>query len=156
MASAEDKSLRMRNDRLDEDIQLTATNQALVIRGFLAQREVEVLGLFGLDDLARGCPDVAFHAAPANGAHDGAVFAHQHLRALVAGNGAIDLHDGCDGALLAECPQAHDFVVKIHRINYNGELLAAWMNAGKRCGGCTRWATLRPGASVRPGPEWNR
>src|SRR5207248_1403612 len=113
-AAAEDERPRLRNHRLHEDIQLPSADETFVVGGILAQAEREVPGLAGFDDFASGGPDLSLDASTADGAHHGAVLADQELGALVAGNGAIDLHDGRDGALLPEVAQAHDFVVEIH------------------------------------------
>ena len=54
----------------------------------------------------------AFSAA--HRAHERPVFAHQDLGAFVAGNGAVHLYDGRNGALLPQLAQTYDFVVKVH------------------------------------------
>ena len=65
-------------------------------------------------DFARGVPDFGFDAAAADGAEHGAVLANQQFGAFVAGNGAVDLDDGGEGAFLAEAAQPDDFLVDVH------------------------------------------
>ena len=75
----------------------------------------------GGDHFARGVPDFRFHAAAADGADHRPVFAHQQLRAFEAGDGAADLDDGRQRALLAQIAQVDQFVEYIHSgFNYSG------------------------------------
>ena len=114
VAGAKDERAGHGQDRLDEDIQLAAADQAVVVGRILPQIEAEMPGLFRLDHLARGVPHFGFHASAADGADHGTIFAHQQLGALVAGDGSAHLDDGGDGALLAELAEAQDFLVDIH------------------------------------------
>ena len=70
--------------------------------------------LFFLDDFAGRVPDLGFHAPAADCADHGTVFPHQQLGALITGDGSAHLHDGGDGALLAQFAQAQQLLVDIH------------------------------------------
>jgi len=116
MAAPENKRARLGRHRLDENVQLPAADQAIVVGGVFTQAEVEMAGLVGFDDLAGRVPHFGFHAAPAHCAKHGAILAHQQFGAFVARDGAVDLYDGRYGALLAEAAKTHDLIVDIHSI----------------------------------------
>src|ERR1019366_5900654 len=111
---AEDEGVRHRQHGLDEDIQLAAANQPVVVGGVLSQVESEVLGLFRLNHLPGRGPDFGLHAAAANRARHGPVLANQKLGALVTGNGPAHRDDGRKRALLPQIPQTHQFLVDVH------------------------------------------
>ena len=114
MARAEDEGVRHGQHGLDEDVELAAADQAVVVGRVLAQVEGEVLGLFRFDHLPRGVPDFGLDAAAADGARHGAVLADQQLGALVAGDGAAHLDDGGQRALLPQVAETHQFLVNVH------------------------------------------
>ena len=68
VAAAEDENGRLGIDAFHEHLQLSSTDQTVVVRGILAEAEVHVAGLAGLDDFAGGVPDFGFDAAAADGA----------------------------------------------------------------------------------------
>jgi len=72
---------------------------------------------FALHGFTRGGPDVGFDAAAANSAGDGAVFADQHARAFVAGNGAVGVDDRGEGSALACAPHADNFFEDVHEVS---------------------------------------
>jgi hypothetical protein len=67
-----------------------------------------------LDDFAGGVPDLGFDAAAAYGADEGAVFADEEFGGFEAGDGAVDLDYGGEGALLPEGSKADEFVKDVH------------------------------------------
>ena len=108
------KARGLRDHGFDKHVQLAAADQAVVVRGILAQAEIQVPRLAGLDHFAGRVPDLGFHAAAADGARHRAIFPHQQFGALIAGDGAVHLHDGRERAFLAEPAQTHEFVVDVH------------------------------------------
>ncbi len=114
VAAAENEGAGLGNHGFDEHAELSSADQAVVVSGVLAQAEVHLARALGFHDFARGVPDLGFDAAAADGAEHGAVLAHQQFGAFVAGDGAVDLDDGGEGALLAEPAQADDFLVDVH------------------------------------------
>ena len=117
MPSAEDEGLGLGDDSFDEDFELAAADEAVVVGGVLAEGELHLTGAFGGDDFAGGVPDFGFDAAAADGAGHGAVFADEEFGAFVAGDGAVDLNDGGKGAFLAEAAEANDLVKEVHSHN---------------------------------------
>src|ERR1019366_6013728 len=114
---AENEGVRHRQYGLDEDIQLAAADQAVVVGGVLSQVEGEVLGFFRLDYLPGRIPDFGLHAAAANRARHGPVFANQELGALITGDGPAHLDDGGERALLPQIAETHQFLVNVHSMN---------------------------------------
>ncbi len=106
VAGAEDEGPGLGDDGLDEDGQLASADEAGVVGGILAEGEFKLARALRFHDLAGGVPDLGLDAAAADGAGDGAVFADQHLGAFIAGDGAVDLDDGGEGAFLALAAQA--------------------------------------------------
>ncbi len=111
---AEDEDAGLGNHGLDKHAELSSADEAVVVRGVLAQAEVHLARPLGFHHFARGVPDFGFHAAAADGADHGAVLAHQQFGAFVTGNGAVHLDDGGQGALLAQTAQADHFLVNVH------------------------------------------
>ncbi len=115
------KSARLRNNRLDENTQLAAADQSVVVGGILPEAEIHMARTLGLHHFARDVPDFRFHASAADGAEHGPVLANQQLGAFIARNGPVDLHDSGQRAFLAEAPEADHFLVNIHSIElYRG------------------------------------
>src|SRR5450755_3783252 len=114
MPGPENKSARLKDHRFHKHTELSAADQPVIIRSILAKGEIEVPGPFALHNFACDIPDLSLHAAAADGAHHGAIFAHQQLGAFVARNGTVDLHDSRQGALLTKLAQADYFLVNIH------------------------------------------
>ncbi len=109
-------SSRHGQNRLYEDIQLAAAYQAVVVSCVLPEIETEMTRLLLLDHLARRVPHFSFHASAADGADHGTILAHQHLGALVTGDGSAHLNDGLDCTLLAQFAETENFVVHIHSV----------------------------------------
>ena len=116
MAGAEDEDARLGNHGLDKHAELSSADEAVVVGGVLTEAEVHLARPLGFHHFARGVPDFGFHAAAADGADHRAVLAHQQFGAFVAGNGAVYLDDGGQGALLAEPAQTDHFLVDVHSI----------------------------------------
>ena len=133
MAGAEDERVRHGQHGLDEDVELAAADQAVIVGGVLPQIEGEVLGFFRLDHLARGVPDLGLDASAADGAGHGAVLAHQQFGALITGDGAAHLDDGGERALLPQVAQAHELLVDVHSMT----IIAKWAKGSSRKGGAT-------------------
>jgi hypothetical protein len=64
------------------------------------------------DFFCRG-PDFGFDAAAADGSGDRAIFAHQHARAFVAGDGAVGVDNGGQGGAPAGTAQLDDFFEEV-------------------------------------------
>ncbi len=114
MAGAEDEGARLRHHRLDENVELAAADEAVVVSCVLSQAEVHIARTLRFEHLASGVPHFGFHAAAADGPEHGPILADQQLGAFVAGDGAVDMDDGGQGALLAEALEADDFFVDVH------------------------------------------
>ena len=123
----EDEGVRNGQHRLDEDIELAAADEAVIVGRVLAQVEGEVLGLFRLHDLPGGVPHLGFDAAAADGAGHGPVLAHQELGGLIAGDGPAHLDDGRERALLPQVAEPHQFLVNVHSLT-----IIAWEGRGSR------------------------
>src|SRR5580658_805750 len=114
MPGAEDKGVRDGQHRFDEDIQLAAADQAVIVGRVLTQVEGEMLRLLRFDNLPRRVPHFGLDAAAADGARHGAVFAHQKLGAFVTGDGAAHVDNGRQRAFLAQIAEAEQLFVYIH------------------------------------------
>jgi len=106
MPTAEKIGDGLRENGFDENFERAAADEAVVVTGFVIQIEDHFARGFALHGFTRGGPDVGFDAAAANSAGDGAVFADQHARAFVAGNGAVGVDDRGEGSALACAPHA--------------------------------------------------
>src|SRR5947209_989049 len=107
MSRAEDECVRERQDGLDEDVELPAADQAVIVSRVLAEIEGEMFGFLAGDDLAGGVPNLSLDAPASDSADHGAIFADQDFGAFVAGNGPADIDDSREGALLADVAEAH-------------------------------------------------
>src|SRR6266852_4077620 len=101
-------------NRLDENFYGAAADQAVVIGGFIVEIEHHFARRFFLHHFFGGGPDVGFDAASADGAHQGAIFAYEHARAFVAGDGAVGVHDSRQSSALAGAAHLHDFFKEVH------------------------------------------
>ena len=105
--------------RLDKNFECPAADQAGVILGIVVEVEVECLRLLGLHDLAAGFPDLGLNAAPADGAHDRAIIAHQHLGRLERGDGAAHVDDGRQRTATPFPAQSGYLFIDVHRHHFN-------------------------------------
>ena len=110
------KARGLGDHRLDENVQLPSADQSVVVGRVLAEIEIQVARLFGLDDFARRVPDFGLDAPAADGANDGAILADQHFRAFEARDGAVHLDDGGERTFLSQLAQADQFLVDVHPI----------------------------------------
>src|SRR5260221_8368619 len=98
MSSAKNIGHWLGKNRFDEDFQSAAADEAVVVAGFVVQVEDHFArSLFGQDVFGCG-PDVGFDAAAADGSGDRAVFADKHAGTFKAGDGAVGVDDGGQGA----------------------------------------------------------
>ena len=105
---------RLRQDRFDKDFDGAAADQAVVIGGFIVEVEDHLAGCLVVHHFLCGGPNFGLDAASADGARQGAVFAHQHPRTLVAGDRAVGVHDGGERPALARSAHFHNFFEKVH------------------------------------------
>ena len=115
MTAPEEERAGLGKHRFHENVQLTSTDQTVVVRGILAQMKGQVLRLAGGDGLARGRPDFGFDAAAAYGTHHGTVLAYQELGGFVTGDGAANFDDCGQSAGLARPPEPDQLLVDVHR-----------------------------------------
>ena len=101
-----------------------------------------------IDDFAGRVPDLSLDASTPDGSHHRSVLAYEHFGAFVAGDGAVHLHDGRDGALLPEAAQAHDFIVKVHRRDYIVEARGAGVRTSRTAETSLWVRCISPGSSA--------
>src|SRR4029077_1629363 len=118
VAGTEDVDSGLRKNGLDENFHRAAADQSIVVAGFVVEIENHFARRFLLHYFLGRGPDVGFDAAAANGADQRAVFADEHARAFVAGDRAVGVHDGGEGAALAGSPHLHDFFKEDHAFPY--------------------------------------
>jgi len=109
VACTEDEGVGLRDDRFDEDVELAAADEAVVVGGVLTEIEIEVAGLFGFDDFSSSVPNFSLNTATADGADETAIFPDEDFGAFVAGDRAIDFDDRGQGALLTELAETNNF-----------------------------------------------
>ena len=115
MPGAEDVEQGGGKNRLDENFQRPAADQAGIVLGIVVQVEGQRARLFFFHHFARGLPDFGLDAAAADGARDRAVVAHQHLGRLERRNRAANGGDGRHGATAAFAAKLYDLFVNIHQ-----------------------------------------
>ncbi len=104
----------MREDGFDEDFDGAAADEAVVVGGFVVQVEENFARGFLVHHFAGRGPDVGFNATSANGAEGRAIFADEHAGAFIAGDGAVGVDDGGEGAALPGTPHTYDFFEEVH------------------------------------------
>ena len=114
VAGAKDVEQRGWKHRLDEDFQRAAADQAGVVLGIVVEVEGERARLLLFHHFTRNLPNLGFHAAAADGAHNGAIIAHQHLRGLERRDGTANVGDGGDGAAASLAAKLNDLLVDVH------------------------------------------
>ena len=114
MPATENVQHRLRQNRLHENLQRAAADQAGVVLGVVIQIEGHFARLFGDDHFFRCGPDFGFYAASADGPHDGTIVAHQHARAFVARDRAVGVDDRRERASLAGLAHPYYFFKYVH------------------------------------------
>ncbi len=114
MPGAENVEQRRRQHGLDKDFQRAAADQAGIVLGIVVQVEGQRARLLFFHHLAGCLPDLGFDAAAADGAGDGTVVAHQHLRGLEGWNRAANIGNGGNSAAASVPAQLHDLLVNVH------------------------------------------
>ena len=112
--AAEQIERGLRQNRLHEDLQRAAANQAIVVAGLVIQVEGHFPRRFFLHHFFRCGPDFGFDAAAADGSRDRAVFAHQHARTFVTRDRPVGVHNRSHCRALPLAPQSHDFLEEVH------------------------------------------
>src|SRR6201999_188371 len=106
---------RRRQDWLDEYLQRSSTDQAGIVLGIVVEIEGQRSRFFFFHHLARSLPTLGLDAAAADGAHNRAVVADQHLRRLERRNRPTHVCDGGDSSAASFTAKLHDLLVDIHR-----------------------------------------
>src|SRR5258708_1305531 len=128
MSSAKNVGDWLGKNRFDENFQSAAADESVVVAGFVVQVKDHFAGsLFGENIFGCG-PDVGFDAAAADGSGDGAVFTDEHAGTFKAGDGAVGVDDGGQGASEAGFAHSHDFFEEVH-----GEFQVQPTACGARC-----------------------
>src|SRR5579864_4864168 len=114
VAAAEEIDDGLREDRLDENLDGAAADQSIVVAGFVVEIENHFARRFFLHDFFGRSPNIGFDAAATDGADQGTIFANEHARTFVTGDGAVGVHDGGEGAALPGSPHFYDLFKKVH------------------------------------------
>src|SRR6266481_3396161 len=97
--------------------------------------------------------DEDFHRAAADSADQRAVFADEHTRAFVAGDGAVGVHDGGQRAALPSAPHLHDFFKQVHvafrNLRYAAEARVSTRRLRRRAARSGQPKRLSQGCQVR-------
>src|SRR6267142_306280 len=117
MPRPEDDYFRSRQDRLDENFDLPAADKTAFGHGFVGQVEGHDAGLFVLDHILRGGPNLGFDTSAADRPHNRSVVSNEHLGGLEAGHRPAYLHDCSERGLAPLLAQTLNFIknVNLHK-----------------------------------------
>ena len=117
MAGADDVQARRRLERIDVDVHLPSTDEAVLLREVVVQLEVHEHLTAGLEQLSRLQAGFVLVAPAADRADRAAVREHQHLGAGPLRRGPSRAHDGHERDRLAALERvsrrSEDFLVQI-------------------------------------------